>query len=105
MRRKVIAMVMACLTLIVIIGGMMIPEKLTIPVKGATPADWNAKSFWFRPWGKSGVHHSIDIFAREGTAVTASSPGKDRAVKDQIRTFRAGSVLSVSCCSWALTVD
>ena len=75
MKWKRFAMVMAGLALTVIICGLLVPEEMAIPVKGATPADWNAKSFWFRPWGKSGVHRGIDIFAREGTAVIAACSG------------------------------
>lgn len=48
---------------------------LVIPVRGATTADWNHTTFWFKPWGKSGVHKGIDIFARKGKPVLAASPG------------------------------
>ena len=44
--------------------GYLIPENLSIPVKGATTADWNDHSFWYEPWGKSGVHKGIDIFQK-----------------------------------------
>jgi peptidoglycan LD-endopeptidase LytH len=63
------------LALIVSCGGLLLPEKLIIPVKGATKADWNSKSFWFSPWGKSGVHKGIDIFAKEGTPVISACSG------------------------------
>lgn len=53
----------------------LLPERITLPVKGATPADWNAKSFWFEPWGTSGVHKGIDIFARKGTDVLSTTDG------------------------------
>lgn len=75
MKKMFIAKVVTCLALTVAIAGLLVPEELVIPVKGATPADWNAKSFWFRPWGRSGVHRGIDIFAKEGTAVVSASPG------------------------------
>ena len=51
------------------------PQHSVIPVQGATPRDWNARSFWFEPWGGSGVHKGIDIFAREGVPVVAPVPG------------------------------
>ncbi|MEY4562183.1 MAG: hypothetical protein RLZZ618_1460 [Pseudomonadota bacterium] len=46
-----------------------------MPVEGASRRDWNSKSFWFEPWGVSGVHKGIDIFASRGKAVRASVPG------------------------------
>ena len=46
----------------VLTAGLLIPERAVIPVEGATPRDWNAKSFWYEPWGISGVHKGIDIF-------------------------------------------
>lgn len=53
--------------------GFVIPESRKVPVAGATPSDWNPKSFWFEPWGTSGVHKGVDIFARKGTPVLASA--------------------------------
>jgi murein DD-endopeptidase MepM/ murein hydrolase activator NlpD len=61
--------------IVVLTAGFLLPERLIIPVRGATPADWNHSSFWYRPWGKSGVHRGIDIFAREGCEVVASCSG------------------------------
>lgn len=58
----------------ILIAGFMLPETLVIPVKGASKADWNHNTFW-HPWGKSGVHKGIDIFAKEGTPVVAASSG------------------------------
>jgi murein DD-endopeptidase MepM/ murein hydrolase activator NlpD len=46
---------------------------LQVPVKGATRSDWNPKSFWCEPWGKSIVHRGIDIFAKAGTDVISPS--------------------------------
>jgi len=60
---------------LVFVVGLFFPESHLIPVQGATSADWNAHSFWYSPWGKSGVHKGIDIFARKGTPVLASSTG------------------------------
>lgn len=59
----------------VIAGGFLIPESHRIPVAGAKAADWNPKSFWYTPWGRSGTHKGIDIFAREGTSVLAATGG------------------------------
>lgn len=54
---------------------MILPEFAKIPVKGATIKDWNAKSFWYEPWGKSGVHKGIDIFGKKGTPILSTTYG------------------------------
>ena len=51
------------------------PDHPALPVQGATRADWNPRSFWYYPWGASGVHKGIDIFAPEGRPVLAATPG------------------------------
>jgi murein DD-endopeptidase MepM/ murein hydrolase activator NlpD len=58
-----------------IMAGFFIPESRQIPVAGARPVDWNSKSFWYSPWGRSGVHKGIDIFAKAGTPVLAATQG------------------------------
>ena len=55
--------------------GFLIPEKLVIPVKGATTKDWNHDTFWYEPWGKSGVHKGIDIFGTKGQELISASKG------------------------------
>jgi murein DD-endopeptidase MepM/ murein hydrolase activator NlpD len=55
--------------------GFVIPERIEIPVVGAAKSDWNQKSFWFEPWGTSGVHKGIDIFGKLGTGVTSTTDG------------------------------
>lgn len=54
---------------------LLIPQHPIIPVKGASRKDWNPKSFWYYPWGKSLTHKGIDIFAKEGTPVLSAVPG------------------------------
>lgn len=64
------------LPLVALIGtGLLIPEDAVVPVAGATRRDWNPKSFWYEPWGVSGVHKGIDIFAPRGRPVLAAVPG------------------------------
>jgi murein DD-endopeptidase MepM/ murein hydrolase activator NlpD len=46
-----------------------------MPVKGATRNSYNENSFWFYPWGKSGTHKGVDIFAEEGTEINSSTMG------------------------------
>lgn len=55
--------------------GFLIPERIRIPVAGASVKDWNPQSFWFEPWGTSGVHKGIDIFGKLGTDVTSTTDG------------------------------
>lgn len=55
--------------------GLALPEKLIIPVQGATPRDWHHNTFWYSPWGSSGVHKGIDIFGARHTPVLASVSG------------------------------
>lgn len=61
--------------LLIITAGLLIPESLIIPVKDATKSDWNHQSFWYAPWGKSGVHKGIDIFASKHTPLLSASKG------------------------------
>ena len=58
-----------------ILSGFLIPENMTIPVKGARYSDWNNNSFWYEPWGKSGVHKGIDIFGKKGQELNSSCNG------------------------------
>ncbi len=37
--------------------------------------DYNQESYWHYPWGKSGTHKGVDIFAKKGTAVNSSTRG------------------------------
>lgn len=55
--------------------GLLLPINGQIPVAGASPADWNPRSFWYSPWGRSGTHKGIDIFAKAGTPVLAATTG------------------------------
>jgi len=53
----------------------MIPQNLKMPVQGATKSDYNSKSFWFYPWGKSVTHKGVDIFAKKGTRIHSATWG------------------------------
>jgi murein DD-endopeptidase MepM/ murein hydrolase activator NlpD len=70
-RRKRVAVAV----LIAFIVVMLLPERPVIPVQGATSRDWNPASFWYEPWGRSGVHKGIDIFAPRGNPVVAPTYG------------------------------
>lgn len=63
------------LVLFIIIGGCSLPQDATIPVKNATTSDWDPFSYWYFPWGESGVHKGIDIFGKLKTPVMSSVSG------------------------------
>ncbi|MGB4776267.1 MAG: M23 family metallopeptidase [Daejeonella sp.] len=50
-------------------------REIIIPVKGASKNDWDAKSFWHYPWGKSITHKGIDIFKPLNTPVISPTAG------------------------------
>lgn len=61
--------------LVVLLIGLFIPQDFENPVDKADKNSYNSKSFWFYPWGKSGTHKGVDIFAKEGTTVRSSTGG------------------------------
>ncbi|CAM1350466.1 M23 family metallopeptidase [Tenacibaculum ascidiaceicola] len=61
--------------LIILLTGFLIPQNLKMPVNGATKSDYNPKSFWYYPWGKSVTHKGVDIFAKKNTKITSSTYG------------------------------
>jgi len=83
----------------VLVIGLLIPEKIVIPVKGATANDWHHNTFWYSPWGKSGVHKGIDIFGKKHTAVVASVSG---VVLYSGELKRGGKVVALLGPKWRL---
>lgn len=61
--------------LLVVVSGLLVPQRFVMPVAGATKADYNDKSFWYFPWGKSGTHKGVDIFAKSGTDALSATDG------------------------------
>lgn len=61
--------------LIVLTTGFLIPQNFSNPVKGSGRKDYHPKSFWYFPWGSSGTHKGVDIFAKEGTHVKSATAG------------------------------
>lgn len=74
-RKRSITMRIGAGFLLVILVGYLIPERLVVPVDGASVSDWNEDTFWYEPWGASGVHKGIDIFAPKGKGVLAATGG------------------------------
>jgi peptidoglycan LD-endopeptidase LytH len=62
-------------SLLILAAGYLLPEPRIIPVEGASSKDWNPQSFWYHPWGRSGVHKGIDIFAPRGRDVRSATYG------------------------------
>ena len=69
-RKKLVYAILAILFV-----GFLIPENFSMPVEGADRNDYNQESFWYYPWGKSGTHKGVDVFANEGTNVNAATGG------------------------------
>ncbi len=59
----------------IIIAGLLLPQRFSMPVEGATKSDFNKNSFWYYPWGKSITHKGVDIFAKSGTNLKSSTYG------------------------------
>ncbi|HET9486377.1 MAG TPA: M23 family metallopeptidase [Chryseosolibacter sp.] len=61
--------------LLTLITGLLIPQHFSNPVQGADRNSYHHKSFWYSPWGRSGTHKGVDIFAKRGTEVYSSTGG------------------------------
>lgn len=84
---------------VILVAGLLLPQSFSVPVAGASRGDYNQKSFWYYPWGKSGTHKGVDIFAAEGTEVVASTPGLVLATGE---IGRGGKFVLVLGAKWRL---
>jgi murein DD-endopeptidase MepM/ murein hydrolase activator NlpD len=74
--RRIIVLTPLALIFLIIITGFLLPEKLIIPVKGASPKNWNPDYFWNCPWCKGDlVHRGIDIIYKSGTPILSATHG------------------------------
>lgn len=96
-RRLFIWLVASFLLLLII--GLLIPQAFVMPVKGATKGDYNQESFWYYPWGKSGTHKGVDIFAREGSDIVSATYGM---VVFSGQMGRGGNVILVLGPKWRM---
>lgn len=85
--------------LIIIIIGFLLPQHFASPVAGASRSSYHPKSFWYYPWGKSGTHKGVDIFAKEGTHVNAATGGLGVFAGE---LGRGGNVVLVLGAKWRL---
>ncbi|MBJ6610246.1 MAG: M23 family metallopeptidase [Candidatus Thiothrix moscowensis] len=85
--------------LVLVVAGVLLPESPRIPVQGASARDWNPQSFWYYPWGRSGTHKGIDIFASEGTPVLASTHGL--VIRSGVDSV-GGNVVAVLGAKWRI---
>jgi murein DD-endopeptidase MepM/ murein hydrolase activator NlpD len=85
--------------LIVIVLGFMVPQSFINPVVGADSKRYHTKSFWYYPWGKSGTHKGVDIFASQGMDVVSSTRG---IVIFKREVERSGNVVLVLGPKWRI---
>jgi len=75
LQKRTTGKILLGVVVVALLLGFLIPEATVMPVQDATDQDWNHQSFWFEPWGTSGVHKGIDIFAKKGTPLLATTSG------------------------------
>jgi peptidoglycan LD-endopeptidase LytH len=65
--------------LLVVLGfiflGYLIPSNATSPIEKCAITKIDPESFWYFPWGESGIHKGIDIFCDSGTIIKAPVSG------------------------------
>jgi murein DD-endopeptidase MepM/ murein hydrolase activator NlpD len=84
---------------VLLIAGFVIPQKIIMPVEGATRKSYSQNSFWAYPWGKSVTHKGVDIFAKKGTGVRPATGG---IVLFKGTTPRGGNVVYILGPKWRI---
>ena len=72
MIKKILLRMLLVIVAIIVIG-LLIPQKLKMPVVGADNNSYNHETFWHEGWGSSIVHKGIDVFAKKGTSVHSAT--------------------------------
>ncbi|RYY97322.1 MAG: M23 family metallopeptidase [Chitinophagaceae bacterium] len=72
---KALSKRIAFLLLLVITAGYLLPLRVSPPVAYAGIQKIDRESFWYYPWGDTGVHKGIDLFCDRGTGVRAPAAG------------------------------
>jgi peptidoglycan LD-endopeptidase LytH len=83
--------------LIILIAGYLIPNNISSPIIQNKVTKIDPESFWYYPWGESGVHKGIDIFCEKGTPVL--SPVAGFVFKKNFGT-RAGNYIYIIGPKW-----
>ena len=66
----------ALVTVIIIITvGYLLPTNISSPIAKNDIDKIDPESFWYYPWGESGVHKGIDIFCKKGTTIISPVSG------------------------------
>jgi peptidoglycan LD-endopeptidase LytH len=60
---------------IVILIGFLVPTSPILPIEKNKITKIDENSFWYYPWGESGVHKGIDIFCNKGTLILSPVNG------------------------------
>lgn len=75
----------------------ILPHSFTNPVAGMNSGSYNHESYWAYPWGKSVTHKGVDVFAKSGTPVVASTSG---VVLYTGQVKRGGNIVVVLGLDW-----
>jgi peptidoglycan LD-endopeptidase LytH len=73
MYKKIKFFILALLVFVFL--GYLIPSNAISPIKKNAITKIDPESFWYFPWGESGVHKGIDIFCDSSTIITSAVSG------------------------------
>jgi len=85
--------------MVVLVLGFLVPQRVRMPVEGATKKSYSQNSFWAYPWGKSVTHKGVDIFAKKGTNIRPATGG---IVLFKGVTPRGGNVVFILGPKWRI---
>jgi len=85
--------------MVVLVFGFLVPQKISMPVEGATQKSYSQNSFWAHPWGRSVTHKGVDIFAKKGTNIHPATFG---IVLSKGKTSRGGNVVFILGPKWRI---
>lgn len=62
-------------SLVIIAAGYLIPGNVSSPIQSKDIIKIDPESFWYYPWGTSGVHKGIDIFCKKHAFIISPVSG------------------------------